>query len=220
MLSTTILSSFSSSNNSKELLRNAAPFIIMSIAVILIITIIAISNSSQKRKRQEQALAIEAATALEEMQKASKIHNIQSNPTICKWATEVTETLYSIISNSPHRDWEFDFRPYRQDFAVGIHLQNIYYKNLQKMSDHAGQKFFHIYNFSENQLPELTENDFHIFSKAFAQMVQGLLAQKDIQTTISDKLTTVSHEGSMLENFEDRNIHCLKYKRKTVEGHW
>lgn len=187
-------------------------------AFILFIVIVSSIVKTRNKKKREAERAAAAAAAAEA--KKRKVNKIKNHATIQKWANEITQGLYNIISNSPHYDWEFDFRPYCQDIDVGLNLQNVYLPNLQEHIKQDGHKILFSYNFSANEVPELTFEERPLFSKTLAQMVKKLLSEKGVNTSICSKLTTVTQTGSRYEDWDEKAIFALTYKRKKVENGW
>ena len=185
------------------------------IPAIIIIIIIAVNVQRKKNERAE-----EDRREAEKQRKQEMIEKFKKNVTVQAWAEDISSVLLNIINDNPYRDYEFHLKSYRQNFAVGFNLRDIYSRLFKEYRDDKGAKILKVYNFAPNNLPELKGGDeLTLFSIAMGQLVAANLNKENIKIRTKQILRELDSEGHSMEDHNDE-ITVLAYEHKKANTTW
>jgi len=185
------------------------------IPAIIIIIIIAVNVTRKKNEKAE-----EERREAEKRRKQEMIEKFKKNATVQAWGEDISKLFLTIINNNPYKDYEFHLKSYRQNFAVGYNLRDIYLIHLKEYVDDKGAKILKVYNFAPSNLPELKGGDeLTLFSIAMGQLVAANLNKENIKIRTKQILRELDSEGHSMEDHNDE-ITVLAYEHKKANTTW
>lgn len=191
--------------------------IIELIVIPVIVLIIIISVNAQRKKNEK---AEEERREAEKRRKQEMIEKFKKNATVQAWGEDISGLLLNIINNNPYKDYEFHLKSYRQNFAVGYNLRDIYSRLFKEYRDDKGAKILKVYNFAPSNLPELKGGDeLTLFSIAMGQLVAANLEKENIKIRTKQILRELDNEGHSMEDRDDE-ITVLMYEHKQANTTW
>lgn len=192
--------------------------LIIELIVIPVIVLIIIISVNAQRKKNEKAE--EERREAEKRRKQEMIEKFKKNATVQAWGEDISGLLLNIINNNPYKDYEFHLKSYRQNFAVGYNLRDIYSRLFKEYRDDKGAKILKVYNFAPSNLPELKGGDeLTLFSIAMGQLVAANLEKENIKIRTKQILRELDNEGHSMEDRDDE-ITVLMYEHKQANTTW